>query len=108
MSRANIFTVDVEEYFQVHAFEGVVRRSEWPSLPSRVSQNVEVLLDLLAEHDAVATFFVLGWVADRHPHVVRRIADAGHEIASHGRWHYRVTALEPGSFARKFARRRTF
>jgi len=98
MSTAHIFTVDVEEYFQVHAFEGVVRRSEWPSLPSRVSQNVEVLLDLLAEHDAVATFFVLGWVADRHPHVVRRIAEAGHEIASHGWWHYRVTALEPEEF----------
>lgn len=97
-STAHIFTVDVEEYFQVHAFEGVVRRNEWPSLPSRVAQNVDVLLNLLAEHDVIATFFVLGWVADRHPHVVRRIASAGHEIASHGWWHYRVTQLQPDEF----------
>ena len=97
-STAHIFTVDVEEYFQVHAFEGVVRRSEWPTLPSRVVHNVEVLLDLLAEHDVTATFFVLGWVADRHPQIVRLIAEAGHEIASHGWWHYRVTSLQPDEF----------
>jgi polysaccharide deacetylase family protein (PEP-CTERM system associated) len=97
-STAHIFTVDVEEYFQVHAFEGVIRRSEWPALPSRVEQNVDVLLDLLAEHDVIATFFILGWVADRHPQVVRRIAEAGHEIASHGWWHYRVTTLQPDEF----------
>ena len=97
-STAHIFTVDVEEYFQVHAFEGVIRRSEWPSLPSRVAHNVDVLLDLLAEHDVIGTFFVLGWIADRHPQVVRRIASAGHEIASHGWWHYRVTALQPEEF----------
>jgi len=97
-STAHIFTVDVEEYFQVHAFEGVIRRNEWPSLPSRVADNVDVLLDLLAEHDVIATFFVLGWVADRHPQVVRRIAAAGHEIASHGWWHRRVTELQPEEF----------
>jgi polysaccharide deacetylase family protein (PEP-CTERM system associated) len=97
-STAHIFTVDVEEYFQVHAFEGVIRRSQWPALPSRVEQNVDVLLDLLAENDVIATFFVLGWVAERHPHVVRRIAAAGHEIASHGWWHYRVTSLQPEEF----------
>lgn len=98
MPAPHIFTVDVEEYFQVHAFEGVIRRNEWPTLPSRVAHNVDMLLDLLAEHDVIATFFVLGWVADRHPHVVRRIADAGHEIASHGWWHHRVTSLEPDEF----------
>ena len=97
-STAHIFTVDVEEYFQVHAFEGVIRRSEWPSLPSRVAANVDVLLDLLACHNVIATFFVLGWIADRHPHVVRRIADAGHEIGSHGWWHHRVTSLLPEEF----------
>lgn len=97
-STAHIFTVDVEEYFQVHAFEGVIRRSQWSALPSRVAQNVDVLLDLLAEHDVTGTFFVLGWVADRHPNVVRRIADAGHEIASHGWWHNRVTTLQPDQF----------
>lgn len=98
MSTTHFFTVDVEEYFQVHAFEGVIRRNEWPKLPSRVASNVEVLLDLLAEHDVLATFFVLGWIADRYPQVVRRIADAGHEIASHGWWHHRVTSLEPEEF----------
>lgn len=98
MSTTHIFTVDVEEYFQVHAFEGVVRRSQWPGLPSRVAHNVEVLLDLLAARNVIGTFFILGWVADRHPHVVRRIASAGHEIASHGWWHHRVTTLEPEEF----------
>lgn len=98
MSTAHIFTVDVEEYFQVHAFEGVIRRNEWDDLPSRVAQNVDLILELLNEHNALGTFFVLGWVADRHPHVVRRIAEAGHEIASHGWWHYRVTSLEPDEF----------
>ena len=97
-STAHIFTVDVEEYFQVHAFEGVIRRSEWPALPSRVEKNVDELLDLLAARDVIGTFFILGWVADRHPHVVRQIASAGHEIASHGWWHYRVTALQPDEF----------
>jgi len=98
MSTAHIFTVDVEEYFQVHAFEGVIRRNEWSDLPSRVAQNVDLILELLDDHDALGTFFVLGWVADRHPHVVRRIAEAGHEIASHGWWHYRVTSLDAEEF----------
>lgn len=98
MSTSHIFTVDVEEYFQVHAFEGVVRRTDWPDLPSRVAQNVDVVLETLSDRAATGTFFVLGWVADRHPHVVRRIADAGHEIASHGWWHYRVTSLQPDEF----------
>lgn len=97
-SAAHIFTVDVEEYFQVHAFEGVVRRQEWAAMPSRVGENVDRLLDLLAEHDVLATFFVLGWVADRHPGVIRRIYEAGHEIGSHGWWHYRVSELQPEEF----------
>jgi polysaccharide deacetylase family protein (PEP-CTERM system associated) len=94
----HIFSVDVEEYFQVHAFEGIVRRTEWPTLPSRIERNVDTLLELLARHDVSATFFVLGWIADQHPGIVRRIADSGHEIASHGWWHYRVTALDPAEF----------
>jgi polysaccharide deacetylase family protein (PEP-CTERM system associated) len=98
MSTAHVFTVDVEEYFQVHAFDGIIRRAEWPNLPSRVAQNVDTMLELLSEHDALATFFILGWVADRYPHIVRQIAEAGHEIASHGWWHYRVTDLEPDEF----------
>jgi polysaccharide deacetylase family protein (PEP-CTERM system associated) len=94
----HIFTVDVEEYFQVTAFERVVARDEWQALPSRVAAQVTTLLTLLARHEVSATFFVLAWVAERHPHVVRDIAAAGHEIASHGRWHRRVTALTPAEF----------
>jgi polysaccharide deacetylase family protein (PEP-CTERM system associated) len=92
------FTVDVEEHFQVNAFERVVQRSDWPSHPSRVERSMDVLLDLLARHEATATFFVLGWVALRHKRLVRRLVDNGHEVASHGFWHRRVTTLTPEEF----------
>ena len=92
------FTVDVEEHFQVNAFEGIVQRSDWPSHPSRVERSMDVLLDLLARHEATATFFVLGWVALRHKRLVRRLVDNGHEVASHGFWHRRVTTLTPEEF----------
>jgi polysaccharide deacetylase family protein (PEP-CTERM system associated) len=88
-----VFTVDLEEYFQVSLFERITPRADWDSLPSRVERNVERLLALLDRHDTFATFFVLGWIADRHPDVVRAIASAGHEIASHGWWHRRVREL---------------
>lgn len=94
----HIFTVDVEEYFQVSAFDAAVSRAEWPALPSRIARNVDCLLDLLARHNTSGTFFVLGWIADKHPDVIRTIASAGHEIASHGWWHRRVTTLTPGEF----------
>jgi polysaccharide deacetylase family protein (PEP-CTERM system associated) len=92
------FTVDVEEYFQVSALEHVVRRAEWRRHESRVAASVARLLDLMARHGARGTFFVLGWVAEEHPHVVRWIAQAGHEVASHGWEHARVTELEPEAF----------
>jgi polysaccharide deacetylase family protein (PEP-CTERM system associated) len=92
------FTVDVEEYFQVSAFENVVSRTDWLRYPSRVEQNVEHLLKVLARYDVRATFFILGSVARRNPHVVRAIAGAGHEIASHGWSHARVTRLTPAEF----------
>jgi polysaccharide deacetylase family protein (PEP-CTERM system associated) len=94
----HVFTVDVEDYFQVYAFEGVVDRAAWDGYPSRVARNTDVLLELLARHGAHGTFFTLGWVADKHPEIVRRIADAGHEIASHGWWHRKVTVLTPAQF----------
>ncbi|HKG94778.1 MAG TPA: XrtA system polysaccharide deacetylase [Gemmatimonadaceae bacterium] len=94
----HFFTVDVEDYFQVNAFERSVSRTSWDAMPSRVGHNVDVLLDLLARHGSTGTFFTLGWVASRHPGVVRRIANAGHEIASHGWWHRRVTTLTPEEF----------
>lgn len=92
------FTVDVEEYFHVSAFDGIVPRAGWCTMPSRVERNVALLLDLLARHETSATFFVLGWIAERHPEVVRGIADAGHEVASHGWWHRRVMTLAPEEF----------
>lgn len=97
-SPAHFFTVDVEDYFQVNAFEGVVDRSEWDAHPSRVERNTGILLDLLARHQVIGTFFTLGWVARRFPGLVRRIAEAGHEVASHGFWHQRVTRLTPEQF----------
>jgi polysaccharide deacetylase family protein (PEP-CTERM system associated) len=92
------FTVDVEEYFQVVALSPHVPRDAWEDIPSRVEAPVERLLALLEEHDAGATFFVLGWIAERHPELVRRIAEAGHEVASHGQAHRRVAELTPEAF----------
>lgn len=95
---SHFFTVDVEEYFQVKALESVVRRDEWLSRPSRVAQSIDALLDSLERHGAHGTFFVLGWLAKNRPEVVQTIASAGHEIASHGFWHERVTGLDPDAF----------
>ena len=94
----HIFTVDVEEYFQVAAFDRVLSREDWDAQPSRLEHSVGILLELLARHQANATFFTLGWVAERHPFLMRRIADAGHEIASHGHLHRRVNTLTPDEF----------
>jgi polysaccharide deacetylase family protein (PEP-CTERM system associated) len=92
------FTVDVEEYFQVLALEPYVARSKWDVIPSRLELGVHLLLDLLSEHHARATFFVLGWIAERRPELVREIAERGHEIASHGSNHERVTTLTRDEF----------
>ncbi|RMD62719.1 MAG: DUF3473 domain-containing protein [Alphaproteobacteria bacterium] len=91
-------TVDVEEYFQVSAFANIVRRADWDRLDSRVEDNVSRILDLFAAHDVHGTFFTLGWIAQRHPAMVRRIAAAGHEIASHGFQHVRVHDQTPAVF----------
>lgn len=100
----HLFTVDVEEYFQVHVFDGCVDRAEWDVLPSRVGLSTRKLLDLLEPHGIRGTFFVLGWIADRHPELVREITEAGHEIASHGWGHRRITDLSREEF-RKDVRR---
>lgn len=91
-------TVDVEEHFQVSAFETLVRRADWDKFRSRVEGNVDRILDLFAAHATPATFFVLGWIAERHPAMVRRIAAAGHEIASHGWDHVRVPRQDAEEF----------
>ena len=83
----NAMTVDVEDYFQVSAFDAVVSRSSWESRESRVSANTDRLIDLFAAANVKATFFVLGWVADRFPGLIRRIVAEGHELASHGYEH---------------------
>ena len=80
-------SVDVEDYFHVSVFDGIVPRSSWSSMVSRVGANTERLLDIFDEFEVQATFFVLGWVAERHPDLVTTIARRGHEIASHGYAH---------------------
>ena len=83
----NAFSVDVEDYFQVAALAPAIARDSWASRESRVERNTDVILGLLAERGIHGTFFVLGWIAERHPALVKRIAAAGHEIASHGYSH---------------------
>ncbi|MBD0318898.1 MAG: DUF3473 domain-containing protein [Gemmatimonadetes bacterium] len=95
---AHLFTVDVEEYFHAAALAPAVMRAGAAKLESRVRAQVDVLLELLAAHGAHGTFFTLGSVAAECPRLVRDIADAGHEVASHGWSHQRVTALRPDSF----------
>jgi polysaccharide deacetylase family protein (PEP-CTERM system associated) len=92
------FTVDVEEHFQVSALEPYVRRSEWDSQSSRVVDSTQRLLTLLERHEGRGTFFVLGWIAQRYPALVREIAARGHEVASHGTDHRRVTQLSQPEF----------
>jgi polysaccharide deacetylase family protein (PEP-CTERM system associated) len=94
----NALSVDVEDYFQVSAFETNVRRADWDRMPRRVERNVDRLLELLGRKGCRATFFTLGWVAERHPGLVRRISDNGHELASHGYAHRRATEQAPHEF----------
>lgn len=94
----NALSVDVEDWFQVGAFETVIRRDQWDGLEQRVERNAGAVLDLFAEAGVKATFFTLGWVADRHPQLIRRAAEAGHEIASHGWDHRRVFTLGEQDF----------
>lgn len=94
----NALTVDVEDYFQVSAFEPHIRRADWDSIPCRVERNMDRILDLFAEEGVRATFFTLGWVAERYPHVVRRVVADGHELASHGYEHVRVVNQDPEAF----------
>jgi polysaccharide deacetylase family protein (PEP-CTERM system associated) len=91
-------TVDVEDYFQVSAFEPHFSAADWDCIELRVDRNVDRILELFARHDVKATFFILGWIAKRRPEMVRRIAEQGHEIASHGFNHTRVTNQERDAF----------
>ena len=91
-------TFDIEEHFQVSRFDSPIRRRHWGSFESRVTPNTCKVLDLLARYQTRATFFVLGWVAERHPGLIKQIAECGHEIASHGYGHELVTAQTPELF----------
>lgn len=94
----NALSVDVEDWFQVGAFDRTIDRADWESLGHRVERNTDAVLALFAERDVKATFFTLGWVAERYPALMRRIAAAGHEVASHGYDHARVFTLTPDQF----------
>ncbi len=94
----NALTIDVEDYFQVSAFSPYIPRTDWPIRECRIERNIDCILAMLDEHDTKATFFTLGWVAERFPNVVRRIVNNGHELASHGYGHERVSDQTPDSF----------
>lgn len=95
----NGLSVDVEDWFQVGAFENVISRDSWDGLACRVERNVDAILELFEEAEVKATFFTLGWIARRHGALMRRIADAGHEVASHGWDHARVFTMDRAGFA---------
>lgn len=92
-------TVDVEDYFHVAAFEKNIRPADWDSMPVRVERNTYRLLEMFAEQEAQATFFLLGWVAERYPELVKAIHNAGHEVASHGYNHTKATQQSRSEFA---------
>jgi polysaccharide deacetylase family protein (PEP-CTERM system associated) len=94
----NALTIDVEDYFQVSAFAPYIARADWDRRECRVERNVDRILELLDEHDTEATFFTLGWIAERYPQLVRRIASQGHEVASHGYGHERASDLSHAAF----------
>lgn len=102
----NALSVDVEDWFQVGAFERVIAKADWDALTHRVEANTDAVLALFSEAQVHATFFTLGWVAQRYPALIRRIVAGGHEIASHGWDHDRVFTMDPASFAADLVRAR--
>lgn len=101
-------TVDVEDYFQVSAFENQIRREDWDRLPCRIERNVERILGMFSDKGVKATFFTLGWVAERYPGVVRQIVEAGHELASHGWSHVRATEQDRDELYADVTRTKSF
>ena len=94
----NAMTIDVEDYFQVSAFAPYIKRTEWDSRECRVERNIHAILEMLAAQDTHATFFTLGWIAERYPQLVRHVVDNGHELASHGYAHQRASEQTPEVF----------
>ena len=95
---SNALTIDVEDYFQVSAFAPYIERSAWEHIPCRVERNIDRIVELLDQHQAKATFFMLGWLAQRYPRIVREISEHGHEVASHGQAHLRASDQSPAEF----------
>ena len=102
----NGLSVDVEDWFQVGAFENVIDKGDWGSLSDRVERNCERILEMFADAEVYGTFFTLGWIAQRHPALIRKISEAGHEIASHGWDHMRVFRMTREDFAADLERAR--
>jgi len=94
----NAMTIDVEDYFQVSALAPYIARSEWNTRECRVERNIDRILELLTKHQTKATFFTLGWIAERYPDMVRKIVSQGHEVASHGYGHQRASEQTPKEF----------
>jgi polysaccharide deacetylase family protein (PEP-CTERM system associated) len=102
----NALSVDVEDWFQVGAFENVIDRKDWDNLDCRVEANTDLILAMFQKADVKGTFFTLGWIAERYPALIQRIAAQGHEIASHGCAHDRVFTMTPTAFADDLAKAR--
>ena len=100
----NAMTIDVEDYFQVSAFAPHIARASWDDRECRVERNIDRILQMLAVQDTKATFFTLGWIAQRYPQMVRRIVDGGHELASHGYGHERASDLTQAAFLEDITR----
>jgi len=98
MDMTNFLTIDVEDYFQVSAFENVSPPETWGGRECRVERNTELILEILDERNVTATFFILGWIAKRYPELIRSIASRGHEIASHGFGHQRICNIDRRTF----------
>ena len=107
-SMCNAMSVDVEDYFQVSAFEKQIEKSNWNNIPCRVEENIERILALFEKKEIKATFFTLGWVAERYPSMVKKIVENGHELASHGWEHIRVTQQEQDEFRQDITRTKHF
>lgn len=100
----NAMSIDVEDYFQVAAFAPYIDRERWDTIPCRVERNIDVILEMLERHDTRATFFTLGWVAQRYPSMIREIVSRGHELASHGYSHARASDQSPDDFREDLSR----
>src|SRR5215472_15310338 len=105
-ARKHLLTVGLEDYFQVGAFNQLIQRGQWYRFETRLEKNTARALELLTRYGIQATFFVLGWIADRFPELVRKVAEAGHEVASRGYYHRHIRQMSPAEFREDLARTR--